>query len=113
MVMLSQHARAAIDGTTSSSFACDLKNGCRSWNLKGAAYHATMPTDALVPTANHAGDASLWLAAGCVGAQVELGRQVRELLERCHLPAWQRGLLRHQRGGELHQRPGRAQRQKF
>ena len=38
-------ARAsAIDGTTSTSFACDLRSGCRSWKPTrsgGHAYHAT------------------------------------------------------------------------
>jgi aspartate aminotransferase-like enzyme len=50
MVMLSERARAAIDGTTSSSFACDLKKWLQimeTYEGGGHAYHATMPTDAL------------------------------------------------------------------
>lgn len=50
LVMLGENALAALPGTTSSSFACDL----RKWHdimqayVNGAhAYHATMPTDAL------------------------------------------------------------------
>ena len=49
-VMLSERARAAIDGTTSSSFACDLKKWLQimeTYENGGHAYHATMPTDAL------------------------------------------------------------------
>jgi aspartate aminotransferase-like enzyme len=50
MVMLSERARAAIDGTTSTSFACDLKKWLQimeTYEGGGHAYHATMPTDAL------------------------------------------------------------------
>ena len=50
MVMLSERARAAIDGTTSTSFACDLKKWLQimeAYEAGGHAYHATMPTDAL------------------------------------------------------------------
>ena len=50
MVVLSERARLAIDGTTSSSFACDLKKWLQimeAYENGGHAYHATMPTDAL------------------------------------------------------------------
>ena len=50
MVMLSERARTAIDATTSSSFACDLKKWLQimeAYEGGGHAYHATMPTDAL------------------------------------------------------------------
>ncbi len=50
MVMLSERARTAIDGTTSTSFACDLKKWLQimeAYEAGGHAYHATMPTDAL------------------------------------------------------------------
>ena len=50
MVMLSERARTAIDGTTSTSFACDLKKWLQimeTYEGGGHAYHATMPTDAL------------------------------------------------------------------
>ncbi|MBK9439824.1 MAG: alanine--glyoxylate aminotransferase family protein [Comamonadaceae bacterium] len=50
MVVLSERARVAIDGTTSSSFACDLKKWLQimeAYENGGHAYHATMPTDAL------------------------------------------------------------------
>src|SRR5690606_9356937 len=50
MVMLSERARQAIDGTQSSSFAMDLKKWLQimeAYEGGGHAYHATMPTDAL------------------------------------------------------------------
>ncbi|MDE3237794.1 MAG: alanine--glyoxylate aminotransferase family protein [Paracoccaceae bacterium] len=50
MVMMSDRARARIDGTTSSSFAMDLKKWLsimETYENGGHAYHATMPTDAL------------------------------------------------------------------
>ena len=50
MVMFSERARAAIDATTSTSFACDLKKWLgimETYEKGGHAYHATMPTDAL------------------------------------------------------------------
>jgi aspartate aminotransferase-like enzyme len=51
LVMLSERARTAIDGTTSTSFACDLKRWLgimEAYEKGGHAYHATMPTDALI-----------------------------------------------------------------
>ena len=49
-VMLSERARSAIDATTSTSFAADLKKWLQimeAYEGGGHAYHATMPTDAL------------------------------------------------------------------
>ena len=50
LVMLGDEARRRIDGTTSSSFACDLKKWLQimeAYESGGHAYHATLPTDAL------------------------------------------------------------------
>ncbi len=50
LVMLGEQARARIDGTTSTSFACDLKKWLQimeAYEAGGHAYHATLPTDAL------------------------------------------------------------------
>ena len=50
MVMLSERARTAIEGTTSSSFSCDLKKWLQimeTYEKGGHVYHTTMPTDAL------------------------------------------------------------------
>ena len=90
MVMLSQRARAAIDGTTSSSFACDLKKWLQimeAYEKGGHAYHATMPTDALVQLHQTMLETQAYGWQRVRQEQVELGRQVRELLERCHLPS--------------------------
>lgn len=82
-VLLGERARERIDGTTSSSFACDLKKWLQimeTYEGGGHAYHATMPTDALVRTllSMQQTQAMGW-EPGRV-AQVELGRRVRELL---------------------------------
>jgi aspartate aminotransferase-like enzyme len=50
LVALGERARARIDETSSSSFACDLKKWLQimeAYEKGGHAYHATMPTDAL------------------------------------------------------------------
>ena len=50
LVMMSAEARERIDGTSSSSFACDLKKWLQimeTYEGGAHAYHATMPTDAL------------------------------------------------------------------
>lgn len=50
LVMLSERARARLDGTTSNSFAIDLKKWLsimQAYENGGHAYHATMPTDSL------------------------------------------------------------------
>ena len=49
--MMSNDARKRLEGTNSSSFACDLKKWMQimeAYEAGGHAYHATMPTDALV-----------------------------------------------------------------
>ena len=84
-VMLSERARERIDSTTSTSFACDLRKWLQiteAYEGGGHAYHATMPTDALV----HTRDAMLETQARGFEtlrtAQVALGRGVRAMLVR-------------------------------
>jgi aspartate aminotransferase-like enzyme len=51
LVMMNDKARKAVSDTTSTSFACDLKKWSEimdAYENGGHAYHATMPTDALV-----------------------------------------------------------------
>jgi len=51
LVMMNDTARKAVNETTSTSFACDLKKWSEimdAYENGGHAYHATMPTDALV-----------------------------------------------------------------
>ena len=52
-VMLGERARSAIDATTSTSFAADLKKWLQvmeTYEGGGHAYHTTLPTDALTRT---------------------------------------------------------------
>jgi aspartate aminotransferase-like enzyme len=82
-VMLSARARERIDGTTSTSFAADLKKWLQimeAYEGGGHAYHATLPTDALARTRD------LMLQTRAQGfeklraQQFELGRRVRAVL---------------------------------
>jgi aspartate aminotransferase-like enzyme len=84
-VMLGERARQAIDATTSTSFAADLKKWLQvmeTYEAGGHVYHTTMPTDALARTR----DVMLETRARGFEAlrqqQVELGRQVRALMAR-------------------------------
>ena len=81
-VMLGERARSAIDATTSTSFAADLKKWLQimeAYEGGGHAYHATLPTDALTRTRD------LMLLTRAQGferlraQQFELGRRVRAL----------------------------------
>ena len=90
MVALSERARQAIDGTTSTSFACDLKKWLQimeAYEAGGHAYHATMPTDALKRLC------AVMLESQALGfdrlrlAQAELGRKAREMLSRHGIPS--------------------------
>jgi len=90
MVALSERARQAIDGTTSTSFACDLKKWLQimeAYESGGHAYHATMPTDALKRLC------AVMLESQTLGfdrlrlAQAELGRKAREMLSRHGIPS--------------------------
>ena len=84
MVMLSERARAAIDGTSSTSFACDLKKWLQimeSYEKGGHAYHTTMPTDALVRLYEVMQETRAYGFDRVCAEQRELGEQVRELFE--------------------------------
>ena len=85
MVMLSERARAAIDGTSSSSFACDLKKWLQimeSYENGGHAYHTTMPTDALARLRDVMQETRDYGFDKVRAEQIELGAKVRELFER-------------------------------
>lgn len=84
MVMLSERARAAIDGTTSSSFACDLKKWLQimeAYENGGHAYHATMPTDALCRLRDVMQETRAYGFEKVRAEQIELGAKVRTLFE--------------------------------
>ena len=84
MVMLSERARAAIDGTSSTSFACDLKKWLQvmeSYEKGGHTYHTTMPTDALVRLHEVMLETRAYGFARVSAEQRALGSNVRELFE--------------------------------
>ena len=84
MVMLSERARKAIDGTTSSSFACDLKKWLQimeAYEGGGHAYHATLPTDALTRLRDVMKETREYGFARVRAEQEDLGRKVRALFE--------------------------------
>lgn len=90
MVMLGERARAAIDGTTSSSFACDLRKWLQiaEGYVKGQhAYHATMPTDALQRLRDVMLETRQQGFALMRERQIELGAKVRALLESRGFPS--------------------------
>jgi len=84
MVMLSARARAAIDGTTSTSFACDLKKShsiMEAYENGGHAYHATMPTDALTRLRDVMLESRDYGFEKLRSEQLNLGAEVRALFE--------------------------------
>ena len=90
MVMLSERARAAIEGTASSSFACDLKKWLQimeTYESGGHAYHATMPTDALTRLREVMKETQAYGFEKVRAEQVELGAKVRALFESRGLPS--------------------------
>jgi aspartate aminotransferase-like enzyme len=83
LVVLGERARARIDATTSSSFACDLKKWMQimeAFENGGHAYHATMPTDALAAMRDVMLETEAYGFEKVCREQQELGRRVRELL---------------------------------
>ncbi len=83
LVMLSERARAAIDDTTSTSFACDLKRWLgimETYESGGHAYHATMPTDGLKILRDTMKETERFGLEKARAAQQELGAKVRALL---------------------------------
>ena len=90
MVMLSERARAAIEGTTSSSFACDLKKWLQimeTYEKGGHAYHATLPTDALTRLCAAMKETQAYGFAKVKAEQEALGSKVRALFESRGLPS--------------------------
>jgi len=83
LVMMSEMARQRIEETTSSSFACDLQKWLQimeAYENGGHAYHATMPTDALTRFRDIMDETREYGFKEVRDEQLELGRQVRELL---------------------------------
>jgi aspartate aminotransferase-like enzyme len=90
MVMLSERARVAIDSTTSTSFACDLKKWLQimeTYEGGGHMYHATMPTDALTRLCEVMKETRAYGFAKVRAEQIELGTKVRSLFESRGIPS--------------------------
>lgn len=84
MIVLSERARTAIDGTTSTSFACDLKKWLQimeAFEAGGHAYHTTMPTDALTRLREVMLETKKRGFETVKAQQWELGKKVRSLFE--------------------------------
>ncbi len=85
MVMLSERARQAIEGTTSTSFAADLKKWLQvmeAYENGGHTYHTTMPTDALARLDQVMRETKEYGFEKVRQEQITLGAKVRALLER-------------------------------
>lgn len=83
LIGLSERARAYVEKTTSSSFACDLKKWAQimeAFENGGHAYHATMPTDALAALRDVMLETEQYGFDKVCMEQKELGRRIRELL---------------------------------
>lgn len=83
MVMLSARAREAIENTQSSSFACDLKKWMQiaeGYEKGQHAYHATLPTDALVRLRDVMLETRAYGFEAVKREQIALGAKVRALL---------------------------------
>lgn len=83
LVMLGDEARKRIDNTVSSSFACDLRKWLQimeAYENGGHAYHATMPTDALLKFRDTMKETEAYGFDKVKEEQLELGRRARALL---------------------------------
>lgn len=84
LVMLGERARARIDETTSTSYACDLKKWLQimeAYEGGGHAYHATLPTDGLRRLSGMMAEAEAVGFDALKSAQEALGTRIRAALE--------------------------------
>lgn len=90
LVMLGRRALDRLESTRSTSFACDLGKWyqiMQAYEQGGHAYHATMPTDGLRAFVEVMNETRRVGFEEVEARQVELGRRVRELLERDGFPS--------------------------
>jgi aspartate aminotransferase-like enzyme len=83
-------AHEAIDDTTSTSFACDLKRWLgimEAYEKGGHAYHATLPTGALAHLRDAMKETERFGLERARVAQHELGNRVRALLDAHEMPS--------------------------
>ena len=84
LVMLSERGAARLAETTPNSFALDLKKWrsiMEAYEKGGHAYHATMPTDAILALCDAMAETRAMGFDAARDAQWALGRAVRALLE--------------------------------
>jgi aspartate aminotransferase-like enzyme len=82
-VMLSERARAALETTTSTSFAADLKKWVQimeTYEGGSHAYHATLPTEAITLTRDAMVETREYGFDKVRAEQWELGKRVRALM---------------------------------
>ena len=80
---MNEKAQSAIEETASTSFAADLKKWLqimRAYENGGHAYHATMPTDALIQFRDAMRETEAYGLEKLRDQQIELGQRVRQLL---------------------------------
>ncbi len=90
LVMLSAGGRAAVEASTSTSFACDLGKWLQimgAYEAGGHAYHATMPTDGLTVFRDVMAETAAYGFDKVEGEQLELGRRVRASLAARGVPS--------------------------
>ncbi|WP_458735818.1 aminotransferase class V-fold PLP-dependent enzyme [Zobellella taiwanensis] len=83
LVMLSKLARERIEQTQSTSFACDLKKWLQimeAYEQGGHAYHATLPTDALIRFRDTLKETEALGFGPLKERQQQLGERVRSML---------------------------------
>ena len=84
LIAMSELARARIDSTTSSSYACDLKkwlNIMETYEAGSHAYHTTMPTDALRKVRDTMLETKAYGFAKVKVEQQQLGDKVRAMFK--------------------------------
>ena len=84
IVMLSEHAHTHMQGTSSDSFAIDLKKWSQIMEayLDGKhAYHATMPTDGLIVFRDVMNEIAEFGFDKARDRQAELGKRIRAVME--------------------------------
>ncbi len=82
-VMLGEEARRRINETTSTSFSCDLRKWLQimeTYENGGHAYHATLPTDALLAVRAALDETREFGFEAARAAQWRLGERVRTML---------------------------------
>ena len=90
MVMMSERARQAIDSTTSTTFAMDLKKWLQVMETyEGGAhmYHTTLPTDALQRLQQAMLETEAYGFSRVRDEQIALGKAVRSLLSEYGFPS--------------------------